>query len=340
MRLLCARITPFQANQIASNPIIIKNFGKPVLLAQMYIDRFQEIKDLFHAQIFDTPIPSQPKEAFDLIRDIFRLYAITHVIASQKLLWYSNLIEQAASEFNAKILWCEPFFDEYSICDKSGLQYTRINDLVFDDRTPDVAPDLPRSTRQVQSSTGQADYLRDFYAEKRKDVIVTFGQVPHDMALVEYPGLKYESWLRTLFESNPNTVFLFKHHPLVSTPDIQNIPNVHVINDSIFELFNNFIYFAAFSSTTIFEGILRGCKFVTGGYHFLSGTNATLEASSRDSLAGVYEKLKNLTIDYSRLDRRIRFVCNEYVLSLSDEKIFHRLNLDSEKYFYLFRNGV
>jgi capsule polysaccharide export protein KpsC/LpsZ len=165
-----------------------------------------------------------------------------------------------------------------------------------------------------------------------EEPIVVLGQVPHDMALVETPGLKYNDWLDAMFRNNLDTFFLFKHHPLAKTTlPLENYSNVMVINENIASLWAAFDHFAAYSSTTIFEGMDRGKKFATGGYHFCSGL--TLQINTADGMKNLMEQLRAYEIPEEAWMRRQTFMCNHYSVPMSSPRLWDRMTMPSQKFF-------
>ena len=152
------------------------------------------------------------------------------------------------------------------------------------------------------------------------------------MAVKEYPGLSYYEWLDALFRNNLKTFFLFKHHPLAKTEiPLQSYSNVQVIDENIASLWDTFNLFAAFSSTTIYEGMARGKKFATGGYHFCSGL--TLDVHTAEAAKNLMEQLQAYQIPQEAWLRRQLFLCNHYAIHIASPRLWDRMTMTSEQFF-------
>lgn len=260
---------------------------------------------------------------------------ISHVLACQRLIWYSNIIEELCSELQLPLTWCELFFDNRIIVDKAGLQYCAKNDIHFESVGVPSDPELPTATRLRQPEGLAKEVIyKQYDVGDPDDVVVVLGQTPFDMSLLEYPMDCYEQWLDKLFKSNPKTKFLFKHHPICETISARKYPNVHEISENLYSLYTAFNNFAAFSSTTIFEGLIRRKKFVTGGYHLCSGKGLTIEPGITGTyLSGITKQLKEHVIPEEALQRRIWFLCNRYSIPLASPVLADRIVMTSEEFF-------
>jgi hypothetical protein len=279
-------------------------------------------------------MPSAPAKARRELVSLFMGYHVDYALVCQKLLWYSNLVEEVCQELGIPLVWCENFFDNRLILDRVGLQYCRDNEMYFESVVkPEPLMELSGRTRQKQPDTLTVDELMiKLQIPVPTEPVVVLGQVPHDMALVEYPGLPYYEWLDALFRNNLETYFLFKHHPLAKTEiALQNYANVQVIDENIATLWDAFSLFVSFSSTTIYEGMVRGKKFATGGYHLCSGL--TLEIPTAESMKHLGEQLEAFQFRQEAWIRRRTFLCNHYAIHISDPRLWKRITTTSEQFF-------
>jgi hypothetical protein len=263
---------------------------------------------------------------------LFRQYKVSHALVTQRLLWYSQLVGQVCKELGIQLTWCECFFDDRIIMDRLALQYCKDNDIKYEVIGPLEPPLLPKKTRQPQPATLAPEELRaKLGVTDPANTVVVLGQTYYDMAVVEFPWLNYGRWLEALFKANPKTQFLFKHHPQKATPLIETYKNVRVINESLESLWGAFDLFASFSSTTIFEGMIHGKKFATGGYHFCSGVSMPVHAP--EEATNLVERLKAYTIPTDAWNRRLFFICNRYTVPLVSPHLWERMNKPSKQYF-------
>jgi hypothetical protein len=282
-----------------------------------------------------TPVMQPAKEGNKAriqqeLYNLFRSRKVSHVLVTQKLLWYSTVVEMVCASLRIPLTWCEAFFDDRIIMDRTGLQYCKDNDLKFDSIGPMEPPLLPKSTREPQPGVTSVAEMQAKVPESR-DAVVVFGQTPYDMSLKERPGIGYLEWMDAMFRGNPDTRFLFKHHPLAKTPGIEKHSNVTAVNASLDSLFEAFELFASFSSTTIFEGMIRGRSFATGGYHFCSGL--TLPVHNVVDARDLVRRLREYTFSADAWARRLFFICNRYTIPLNSPHLWERLNQPSKTFF-------
>ena len=330
MNIGFVRISPRWIYHLERNPALSQEY-------KMYIGQ-NAVPDEVAASIhggWDFIVHTVDKLYADKARDElkfwFEHHQLTHVVTCQKLIWYSNIIESLCQELKIPLIWCELFFDGRIIVDRIGLQYCKQNELRYESAGEPTEPLLPTATRWRQPEDVPAAQLYKLYNTSRdSDVVIVLGQTPFDMSLREYPDVCYEQWFDRLFTSNPNTKFIFKHHPSCETLSVRKYPNVHESLVNIDSLFNAFDRFAAFSSTTIFEGLIKGKKFVTGGYHFCSGNGLVLESPD---VTNITEKLKAFNINAEARRRRLWFICNKYTIPLSSPKLVERIVKPSEEFF-------
>ena len=330
MNIGFVRISPRWIYHLERNPALSQEY-------KMYIGQ-NAVPDEVAASIhvgWDFIVHTVDKLYADKARDElkfwFEHHQLTHVVTCQKLIWYSNIVESLCQELKIPLIWCELFFDDRIIVDRIGLQYCKQNELRYESAGEPTEPLLPTATRGRQPEDVPAAQLYKRYNTSRdSDVVIVLGQTPFDMSLREYPDVCYEQWFDRLFTSNPNTKFIFKHHPSCETLSVRKYPNVHESLVNIDSLFNAFDRFAAFSSTTIFEGLIKGKKFVTGGYHFCSGNGLVLESPD---VTNITEKLKAFNINAEARRRRLWFICNKYTIPLSSPKLVERIVKPSEEFF-------
>jgi hypothetical protein len=290
----------------------------------MWTVHFHSVKGLKHARVYHE------------IKSLFHRCKVSHALVTQRLLWYSVLVERVCRELGIQLTWCEVFFDDRIIMDRQGLQYCKDNDIHYEAIGSAELPLLPQKTRQPQPTTMPPEALRaKLGVVDLPNTVVVMGQTPYDMAVKEYPWVGYEAWLDALFRNNLSTWFLFKHHPQAKTPGIENYSNVRVIDESLESLWGAFDLFASFSSTTIFEGMIRGKKFATGGYHFCSGLS--LPVHTAVEARNLVERLKAYSIPTEAWNRRLFFVCNRYTVPLNSPRLWERMNKPSKKYFEEYR---
>jgi hypothetical protein len=277
-------------------------------------------------------IGEQRNRVYRELVEMFTVHEIRYVVATQKLLWYSDVLEQVCRDLKIELTWCEIFFDDRIIMDRTGLQYCKDNDIHYESTIKPAEPILPKKTRLKQpSSMPAAELLTKLKVVKSDETVVVLGQVPHDMALRQFPGLSYPEWLHAIFTHNHGTTFLFKHHPQAPTAGIEKYSNVRVINEGLDSLWGAFSLFASFSSTTIFEGMIRGKKFATGGYHFCSGLTPTVHSTAEAK--GLVEKLRAHETPQEAWTRRLTFICNHYTIPLTSPNLWKRMTTTSEQYF-------
>jgi hypothetical protein len=317
MSVLIARWPPAWVALAA--PLLRKRYGTIVVLTQNPAE-YPEADYVYR----DAPVPSDPRPSEKIVDMLLNVAKVELVVTVQKLLWYSDILERRAADLGIPLVWTEAFFDQRIIVDKVGLQYCRDNELVHETGFGRLEPLLPGRTREPQPASG--------HLPAGPDDVFVFGQVPYDMALVQYPGLGYEAWLDRLFLSRPDTTFWFKHHPVAPTPGLERHPNVRVVDVPLALAFEACRRFAAFSSTTIFEGMCRGKWFVTGGHHFCSGHGLSVEAPDPGDGSWL-DRLIDHRPDPDLVRQRLAFVCNAYTQPLDSPALIERFDLPSQPFF-------
>lgn len=312
----------------------LKNIPKLVIQQEPVVHQealFRTGRWKFVSPTIDKAYQNQSKAAlFELLRD----HKVTRVLVTQKLLWYSSVVEEVCQLLDIPIVWTEAFFDGRIILDKVGLQYCKLNEITYEACGAVESPVVPRNTREAQPpGMSPREIYKTYNVTGPFGAVVVFGQTPYDMSLIQYPWVGYEQWLDHLFECNRGTRFLFKHHPLCRTPGIERHPNAFSVNIDIQSLWNAFELFASFSSTTILEGCIRRKRFATGGYHFCSGNGLTIEAHSLDGIRDLTKRLSAFSLPAPELQRRVWFVCNRYTISMKSPQFLERLERPSEEFF-------
>jgi len=171
------------------------------------------------------------------------------------------------------------------------------------------------------------------------------GQLSWDMSVIQSVNREcnsYKDYVSIVLENNPQVTFIIKPHPLdikKGSSEFINIckkfSNTVIVNESLDTLFNIFDYFTSFSSTSIFEGLMRRKKFATMGFHFCNNDKLVYQMRVNHKTRDLDLKLKNLVIDEELLQRYIYFVCNYYTVNANSDKLFYRLTSDSSEYFKL-----
>lgn len=329
--LYLCRLPWHQVAAMGENPHIRAIYPKIVASHQIEPEGRVPVDDTH----IDYAVPEYPSRSRRFLTRFIIRHGIGHVVASQKLLWYSTLLEEVCYNLGVQLTWSEPFYDGRFIFDKSGLQYTGTNDIRFQKVTQlNETNILPiGKTREIQPvCPSEVEHWMERNCFNGTEFVI-FGQVPWDMALRDHPGLGYVDWIRELVSANPTQKFLFKHHPKASTTDLDDLPNLQVVNESISFLFQNFKLFGAFSSSTIMEGMMQGAfRFATGGYHFMYGLIPGFLHPKRDE---ALLKLKSdaWNVNHAAIEERLKFITNAYALPVTGEAVANRLMLDSETFF-------
>ena len=318
MNLLLVRLTSEMAEQVYNAPGVGTTFSQIVAVAQRPPDRSVA---LWWEQ--DHPDELQPEQTRVYYHQLIKDHGITHAIICQPLLWYSEVVAEVCRMHGVKVFWTEAFLGGLCPLDAVGCHYTQDNEIVrYEACTPLAIPELYFVTKHPQPTARHpAELLAALEVTNPYDCVMVFGQVPGDMSLKQTGGLTYEAWLDALLETNPDTIFLFKHHPFAETELVKERPRFRVINEDVHTLLNAFPVCAAYSSTVIFEGLIRGCRFVTGGYHTMRGlTHHVSDLAS----AGPIRRLA-FTPPYEQLRRRLSFLTRWYFQRLDSLRTLQRL---------------
>lgn len=330
--LLISRLGILPVKLIANNAQVRERF-RVICVGQQPIGNYDSCLPSLETAFEDRALEDSPGRVRDYYEALIKGWNVEVAILVPRLFWYSEIVAELCRELNVSYIWAEGFFGTRICLDKIGAQFTADNDIKrYVDQAPADEPILPESTRYAQPDSINGETLRKRYGFDGSEVCI-LGQVEHDNSMKEYPGLGYYDWLEALISANPLTRFAFKHHPLWPTKDIFKFSNVTIINESLDSIFQAFDMFAAFSSTTVLEGIVQRKKFITGGYHFMSGSGLVLEAPSEGELAQVTDRMSGLQLSEERRRRWLSFICNRYALDLNSEQLVKRLTMSSEDFF-------
>lgn len=334
MRLLIARLDPRRTAALAANPALLAEFGPPVVVAQTLTPEvWDPVRPLCREVYLDLPDASKPHTSRDLLDSVVRQHDVGYVLAPQKLLWYSDVLQRVAAHYQVQLVWTEAFFEDRMIFDRAGLQYCESNDLHTYWLKPSPPPRPMDTARERQPAAAiRSAILAKYRLAGDANPVVVLGQTPYDMSLVQYPWVGYRPWLTALLKNNPETTFLFKHHPLAETPGVA-AHNLVVVDEAIDALLSEFSLFASFSSTTIFQGAMRGRAFATGGYHLMDRCGLDVPVTSPGACRGVADQLRAHRPDPTLLAQRVGFIQHRYTIQLGSPDVLRRLKLTSDEYF-------
>lgn len=327
--LLAVRLPPRMLAELHDCPGILDRFR---ILA---IGQHSEEEVRFAARgrpinyLQDWPDESDREATAALYRGLLASCNVSHAIIAQPLLWYSNVVDSVLDDWRfgprpVRRFWLEAYFDR-AYLDELGALYTPENE-VREFETAAAPEGFPRPVSKFEqpAARGAESLWSEFGGPER--VVVVFGQVPDDMSLVIPDGeLGYFEWLDAIFAGNPETPFLFKHHPKMRTA-LPAYPNVVEIDVDVLSLTSAYRYAAAFSSTVIVEGCARGCLFATGGHHAMFGH--TLPIRTRVDAPGLVGNLAAVEPDDEAIVRRLGFLERCYSVRLSDPCVLDRLTID------------
>jgi len=339
--LLLVRVPFSLAGELAKNPGIADRFNV-VTLDLGYLDQFR-MQGGFAACYAHGQDPALRAELESLVRMIVVEHQVTHAVVLTPLFWYSEAIAEVLDAAGVNRIWSEVFLGGKLIFDRLGCQYTTVNEVnEFGDILPAVAPDLPVVTRFKQPEIILPKVLRAKYGVEGGRAMAVLGQVPSDNALKDTTGgLPYYEWLDAIFRQNPDTKFIFKHHPVIkinpngATEGLEKYPNVRVVDESIWSLFLAFDGFVSYSSTAILEGLIQRKRFATGGFHFMAHPGLCLRVTAPEDAASLYERVTTFAIDPGVYERRIGFVTQRYTLRQTDPRMVERILLPSAEFYGL-----
>jgi hypothetical protein len=249
-------------------------------------------------------------------------------------------------------LFNEAFLGIKNVFDRTGAHFDPSNDIKKYVDVIDISGTLnePTWTKVEQPIEITKKQLFNKYSlDKHKKYIVLLGQEVCDKSIIHSKNeyiKNYEDYIYNLTRRNLDTIFLFKPHPVYKTIKkndahlidfVYNYKNIIPIDESIHSLFNIFDAFTAYSSTTVFEGLLKNKKFATAGYHFCDNDNIVYQLKTLDEYNNLYNKLVNFKIDENTRYRYLYFICNYYSIFCNSEQLIDRLELSSEEYFRIKR---
>lgn len=263
-----------------------------------------------------------PEKALeDQFRDILIRHKIELVLITQKLFIYSNVAEKICKELGIRTVFTEYFFDDKLIFDDIGLQYTKDTQSIGE---CDLPVDWPKKDREPQPpDRTKEEILIKYSIPKDKKTVVIYGQVPWDMSLVESPeDMAYDEYLGCLCGNNPQTIFLFKAHPKSGSSSAKYFyPNMRKVNESLRTLFQ-FDAHTAYSSTVIFEGVTKGLRFASVGYHLLQNHTYKIRRGGFDD---IYNKILSYNPDMKAVEKEASYITNIYTMSMSEPLLADRL---------------
>ena len=244
-------------------------------------------------------------------------------------------------------LFFEAFIGNDKVFDRQGFHFTPENEIKqYVDKVKMLDIKLPDYTKVEQpEEISQEDFFKKYGLDPEDRYIVLLGQEMGDKSLLfsKNPSIKtYQDYIYRLAMSNPGTKFIFKPHPVYFTIKkhlksdidfIYNYRNIIPVYESIHSLFKIFDKFTAFSSTTIFEGLMRDRKFATVGHHFCDDDRIVLELKTDEMFNGLYERLNEFVIDKEVQAKYFNFLLNYYSMNLADERVVRRIESDSEEYY-------
>ncbi len=321
MNILICRLKPWMAIEVAKN---LSSQGHAV----HSIDHGQleeyEASGVFKSCHLWKWIDTPERELEEQFRGIVVSQKIELVIIAQKLFLYSNIAEKICRELGIRVVFTEFFFDDKLIFDDIGLQYTKHNQSIGKSNLP---IDWPKSDREGQpKDISYTDIIARYNLSMGQKIVVIYGQVLWDMSLVESPeGMSYDEYMDGLCRNNEDTLFLFKPHPkeAYGKPNSAkySYPNLIRVNESLRTLFQLPAH-TAYSSTVIFEGVVRGLRFASVGYHLMQDYTYKIR---RGGFANIYEKIMTYRVDPESTVRSASYLTNIYAISMSDSNLADRL---------------
>lgn len=336
-KLAMVRIPPVLAEMLARNKQLRDHFD--ILWAG---ERYYRVENdgVFWATVDTGTDPSTVRQNLE---KIFDAEGVTHVLLSQPLMWYSNLVTKICKDIGIKLVNYEVFLGDFHIFDTIGSQYTHDNEIVrYASTCRTWDPRLPCGTRFEQPDGVSPPELYQRYGDPH-NTIVLFGQMEGDMSLVDVEGrIPYAIWMQELVGRNPEVTFLVKDHPLMTkrdaiAPTVERLfrtrENVKLFEESIQSAFRAYWAFAAYSSTTIVEGAFRGIPFITGGYHFLDDPALALRVTAKEEFNAILPRYEEFEPDVKAVHRRLGFITGIYTMKADDPRILDRILLSADEFY-------
>ena len=354
--LLISRIRAYRCMNLYNNKHIRKYFNI-FTIDHTSVSNYLKNRSMFRASyqfpsVGDICHPIMNEKVEEQVRllceKILTENKIDLVINAQPLHPLHTIMEAECKKRSIDTINYETFFDDKMVLDRTGSQYTESNDIREYVKKISIPSDFqieyPKASRQVQPRTiNRSAFFKRYSLREGDKHVVVLGQLNWDMSLKHSsnPDINgQEQFLRKLFESNPDTIFLFKNHPQYKSSrfihEMNFVPsykNVRIINESLETLFDNFECFVSFSSSCIMEGLIRGRKFATIGYHFCNDPELVFQLKTNEKFFDIYESLQRFVINQKLLSRYLYFVCNLYAVPMDSEQLFHRLSKTSKDYF-------
>lgn len=249
-------------------------------------------------------------------------------------------------DLGIKYMFFEAFLGDNKVFDRAGFHYSPDNEIKrYVDKVKMRNIAIPDYTKIKQpEKIGRREFFKKYEIPEEGKYIVILGQELGDKSLLHSKNKDvkdYRDYIHCIVTSNPDVCFLFKPHPAYYTikKHLQNdmdfinqYQNIKFINENIHSLFEIFDKFTAFSSTTIFEGLMRGRKFATVGHHFCDDSRVVLEMTDRNSFDNLYEKLEVFTIDEDARKKYMNFLLNYYSINLDSPRVVDRIEKTSNEY--------
>lgn len=290
----------------------------------------------------DWPHEGAAEATRALYRSIRDGCCVTHAIIAQPLHWYSTEARGGLLDgdgFFPRIFWLESYFDR-AFLDEVGCPYTADNEVIRY-----ASECIPREVRRRQRSKfDQPEALSPTELHEllgpSEYAVVIYGQVPGDMALADTSGgMPYDGWIDAIVRSNPETRFLFKHHPRART-ELDAYPNLVEIGDyDTLSLLEAYPYAAAYSSTVIVEAVMRGAKVATGGHHALSGLVPRItRPEDATNLIPQLDCWAERPPNIPQIADRLSFLEHRYSMRLSDSDALVRLTVDPSRVLDFYRS--
>ncbi|MFA5015372.1 MAG: hypothetical protein WC549_07520, partial [Actinomycetota bacterium] len=345
--LLICRLRADRCYKIASNPLIAENFNV-VTIDHTSLDTYQKHHASFK-NFYKWKLLSESDDAlYDQAEQVLKENNISIAIIAQKLFRYSTIMEEACKNNGVKVIWAEAFFDDKLVYDHTGLQYDCPNDIykyVNKVHMGSNSIDLPKSTRENQPETlTKVEVFKKYSLDDAKKYIVILGQLLWDMSILKSVNKhikSYDDYIDLIATNNPDTIFLFKHHPyytynrsMVETSKYaKEYANIIEINESLETLFGAFDCFTAFSSTTVLEGVIKNKKFATIGYHYCNNDKLVIQLRTNDKVKDLYTRIKDFRINEEVREKYLNFICNYYAVAYDSDKLYHKIVKDPEDYY-------
>jgi len=354
--MLICRMRATNSSKIAHNYLIKKHFNI-FTVDHTSVSNYTTYGNLFKASYrfpsvgdICRPVVDEKKEReiYKFCKEILTKHSINLVLNAQPLHPLNEIMKKACNDLGIKVINSETFFDGKWHFDWKGCQYVSNNEIYdfVDHYTKNTKMPmlLPQTTRQFQPKPiTRQEFFNKYKLDPYGKYIVILGQLMWDMSVKQTvnPEIKtYEQYIDLILTSNPDITFIFKPHPLYmrriyELKFIKKYPNVIFVNESLETLFNIFDYFTSFSSTTVFEGLIKNKRFATIGFHFCNNDQLVFQLRVNHKARNLYDRLKTLRINPHTRERYVRFICNYYAIDLSSPKLYYRLTMPSEEYFQL-----